>query len=141
MFLFTFCAAIHNNHIANDTWSQEFLLNGPTNEMGMVVTAGGVSQHQPLWWSDTFRGAAYSYPYVLVMGRLTITVHSILDQKEKQVRWFKDYFRVSGIVNPLLCPAYQFSGFRQEPGFPGYTLIPILSGLLWCGGVNPLHYR
>ena len=102
MFLFTFCAAIHNNHIANDTWSQEFLLNGPTNEMGMVVTAGGVSQHQPLWWSDTFRGAAYSYPYVLVMGRLTITVHSILDQKEKQVRWFKVYFRVSGksIVKP-----------------------------------------
>ena len=67
------------------TAQEEFLLNGPTNEMGMVVTAGGVSQHQPLWWSDTFRGAAYLYPYVLVLGRLTITVHSILDQKEKQV--------------------------------------------------------
>ena len=67
------------------TAREEFLLNGPTNEMGMVVTAGGVSQHQPLWWTDTFRSAAYSYPYVLVLGRLTVAVHSMLDQKEKQM--------------------------------------------------------
>lgn len=67
------------------TGHEEFLLNGPTDEMGMVVTAGGISQHQPLWWSDGFRSVAYSYPYILVLGRRTVTVHSMLDQQSKQV--------------------------------------------------------
>ena len=67
------------------TGHEEFLLNGPTDEMGMVVTAGGTSQHQPLWWTDGFRSVAYSYPYILVLGKRTVTVHSMLDQKQKQV--------------------------------------------------------
>ena len=63
---------------------EEFLLNGPTNTMGMIVTAEGMSQHQPLTWSDGLRSVAYSYPYILALGNNTVTVHSMLDQQQKQ---------------------------------------------------------
>ena len=63
---------------------QEFLLNGPTDTMGMIVTADGLSLHQPLTWSDGILSVACSYPYVLVLGDSTVTVHNLIDQKQKQ---------------------------------------------------------
>ena len=54
---------------------EEFLLSGPTNTMGMIVTADGLSQHQPLNWADGLTAIAHAYPYALVLGNSTITVH------------------------------------------------------------------
>eukprot|EP00794_Sanderia_malayensis_P017009 gene17009-18722_t len=68
---------------------EEFLLSGPTNTMGMVVTSEGLSQHQPLNWADGLTAIGYSYPYVLVLGNTTVTVHSMLDQRQKQAIAFQ----------------------------------------------------
>eukprot|EP00795_Rhopilema_esculentum_P012923 gene12923-3678_t len=68
---------------------EEFLLSGPTNTMGMIVTSEGLSQHQPLNWADGLSAIAYSYPYSLVLGNSTITVHSMLDQRQKQAIAFQ----------------------------------------------------
>ena len=67
-------------HLAKD----EFLLNGPTDTMGMIVTSSGMSMHQPLRWADGLRSVAFSYPYLLVLGESTVTVHSVIDQQQKQ---------------------------------------------------------
>lgn len=66
----------------------EFLLNGPTDTMGMIVTSKGLSMHQPLTWNDGFSSVAFSYPYILVLGDTTVTIHSILDQRQKQAMSF-----------------------------------------------------
>ena len=71
-------------HLAKD----EFLLNGPTDTMGMIVTSSGISMHQPLTWADELRSVAFSYPYLLVLGESTVTVHSIIDQRQKQAVTF-----------------------------------------------------
>ena len=63
---------------------EEFLLNGPTDTMGMIVTSSGISMHQPLTWADGLRSVAFSYPYLLVLGESTVTVHSVIDQRQKQ---------------------------------------------------------
>jgi len=68
---------------------EEFLLSGPTNTMGMIVTAEGLSQHQPLNWADGMTAIAHAYPYALVLGNSTITVHSMLDQRQKQAIAFQ----------------------------------------------------
>ena len=54
---------------------EEFLLSGPTNTMGMIVTSDGLSQHQPLNWVDGLTAIGYSFPYILVLGKNTVTVH------------------------------------------------------------------
>eukprot|EP00112_Aurelia_sp_Birch-Aquarium-sp1_P011708 Seg2464.2 transcript_id=Seg2464.2/GoldUCD/mRNA.D3Y31 product="Transforming growth factor-beta receptor-associated protein 1" protein_id=Seg2464.2/GoldUCD/D3Y31 len=68
---------------------EEFLLSGPTNTMGMIVTAEGLSQHQPMNWADGLHAIAHAYPYVLVLGNSTVTVHSMLDQRQKQAIAFQ----------------------------------------------------
>ncbi|XP_002170800.1 transforming growth factor-beta receptor-associated protein 1 [Hydra vulgaris] len=67
---------------------QEFLLNGPTDTMGMIVTADGLSLHQPLTWSESILSVACSYPYILVLGNSTVTIHNLIDQKQKQTMLF-----------------------------------------------------
>ena len=56
-------------------FQEEFLLSGPTNTMGMIVTSEGLSQHQPMNWADGLHAIAHAYPYVLVLGNSTVTVH------------------------------------------------------------------
>lgn len=66
----------------------EFLLNGPTNTMGVVVTKEGLSRHQPFTWCDGLRSVGYCFPYIIVLGKSTVTVHSMLDQRQKQAMTF-----------------------------------------------------
>ena len=63
------------NELPSAIPQEEFLLSGPTNTMGMIVTAEGLSQHQPLNWADGMTAIAHAYPYALVLGNSTITVH------------------------------------------------------------------
>ncbi|XP_067054728.1 transforming growth factor-beta receptor-associated protein 1-like [Acropora muricata] len=62
---------------------EEFLLNGPTDVMGMFVTSEGTSQRAPLSWSERVLALGYSFPYVIALGASSITVHSIIGQDQK----------------------------------------------------------
>ncbi|XP_063809484.1 transforming growth factor-beta receptor-associated protein 1 [Pseudophryne corroboree] len=68
---------------------QEFLLAGPGG-LGMFATVAGISQHAPVRWSENVIGAAVSFPYVLALDEEFITVHSMLDQQQKQSLPFKE---------------------------------------------------
>ncbi|KAM4796789.1 transforming growth factor-beta receptor-associated protein 1 [Rhinophrynus dorsalis] len=68
---------------------QEFLLAGPGG-LGMFATVAGISQRAPVRWSDNVIGAAVSFPYVLALDEEFITVHSMLDQQQKQSLPFKE---------------------------------------------------
>ncbi|XP_046549254.1 transforming growth factor-beta receptor-associated protein 1-like [Haliotis rubra] len=61
----------------------EFLLSGPS-ALGMFVTSAGISQRPPMQWSDNLVSVSYVHPYILAMNDEFITVHSILDQQQKQ---------------------------------------------------------
>jgi len=61
----------------------EFLLNAPS-ALGMFATSGGISQRPPLQWSDNLVSTVYSHPYILALNDEFITIHSILDQQQKQ---------------------------------------------------------
>ncbi|XP_022096424.1 transforming growth factor-beta receptor-associated protein 1-like [Acanthaster planci] len=62
---------------------EEFLLAGPS-ALGMFVTSAGISQRPPLKWSENVRGVSYLFPYVVAMDDEFLTVHSVLDQQQKQ---------------------------------------------------------
>lgn len=68
---------------------QEFLLAGPGG-LGMFATVAGISQRAPVRWSENVIGAAVSFPYVLALDEEFITVHSMLDQQQKQSLPFKE---------------------------------------------------
>ncbi|XP_006818165.1 transforming growth factor-beta receptor-associated protein 1-like, partial [Saccoglossus kowalevskii] len=61
----------------------EFLLSGP-NALGMFVTCEGISQRPPLQWSSSVMATGFTFPYVSALDDEFITVHSILDQQQKQ---------------------------------------------------------
>ncbi|XP_077979032.1 transforming growth factor-beta receptor-associated protein 1-like [Glandiceps talaboti] len=75
--------ADQTNPIVKRIGQGEFLLNGP-NALGMFVTSEGVSQRPPLQWSSSVMATGYVYPYVCALDDEFITVHSILDQQQKQ---------------------------------------------------------
>ena len=54
---------------------EEFLLSGPTDTLGMFVTSQGTSLRPPLSWTDGLITLGYSFPYVVAVGRGTITVY------------------------------------------------------------------
>nr|XP_058955595.1 transforming growth factor-beta receptor-associated protein 1-like [Pocillopora verrucosa] len=62
---------------------EEFLLNGPTDVMGMFVTSEGTSQRAPLSWSERLLALGYSFPYAVALGANSISVHSIIGQDQK----------------------------------------------------------
>ncbi|KAK2144182.1 hypothetical protein LSH36_779g02008 [Paralvinella palmiformis] len=62
---------------------EEFLLSAP-GALGMFASASGTSQRPPLQWSENLVSVIYSHPYCLALNDEFITVHSILDQQQKQ---------------------------------------------------------
>nr|XP_003218817.1 PREDICTED: transforming growth factor-beta receptor-associated protein 1 [Anolis carolinensis] len=68
---------------------QEFLLAGPGG-LGMFATVDGISQRAPVHWSENVIGASLCFPYVVALDEEFITVHSMLDQQQKQTLPFKD---------------------------------------------------
>ncbi|XP_013380315.1 transforming growth factor-beta receptor-associated protein 1 [Lingula anatina] len=67
---------------------EEFLLSAP-NALGLFANATGASPRPPLMWSDSLTAITYHHPYVIAMNDEFITVHSILDQQQKQAVPFK----------------------------------------------------
>eukprot|EP00057_Strongylocentrotus_purpuratus_P012789 XP_011667263.1 PREDICTED: transforming growth factor-beta receptor-associated protein 1 [Strongylocentrotus purpuratus] len=62
---------------------EEFLLAGP-GALGMFVTSGGMSQRPPLKWAESVCAVSYTFPYVVALDDEFLTVHSVLDQQQKQ---------------------------------------------------------
>ncbi|XP_014664764.1 PREDICTED: transforming growth factor-beta receptor-associated protein 1-like isoform X2 [Priapulus caudatus] len=63
---------------------EEFLLSGPS-ALGMFASASGISQRPPVHMIDNLASICYSHPYVLAMNEQFITVHSVIDQQQKQI--------------------------------------------------------
>ncbi|XP_025923850.1 transforming growth factor-beta receptor-associated protein 1 isoform X3 [Apteryx rowi] len=57
---------------------------------GMFATVDGISQRAPVHWSENVIGAALCFPYVVALDDEFITVHSMLDQQQKQTLPFKE---------------------------------------------------
>ncbi|KAL4225569.1 transforming growth factor [Mactra antiquata] len=73
----------HTTPIVKRISKEEFLLSGPS-ALGMFVTSEGISQRPPLQWSERLLSVGYVKPYILAMNDEFITIHSILDQQQKQ---------------------------------------------------------
>lgn len=56
----------------------------------MFATVAGISQRAPVHWSENVIGAAVCFPYVIALDDEFITVHSMLDQQQKQTLPFKE---------------------------------------------------
>ncbi|XP_049640354.1 transforming growth factor-beta receptor-associated protein 1 [Suncus etruscus] len=86
--LFPYCSE-EKRPIVKRIGRQEFLLAGPGG-LGMFATVAGISQRAPVHWSESVIGAALCFPYVLALDDQFITVHSMLDQQQKQTLPFKE---------------------------------------------------
>ncbi|XP_063085809.1 transforming growth factor-beta receptor-associated protein 1 isoform X2 [Cavia porcellus] len=86
--LFPYCSE-EKRPIVKRIGRQEFLLAGPGG-LGMFATVAGISQRAPVHWSENVIGAAVCFPYVLALDSEFITVHSMLDQQQKQTLPFRE---------------------------------------------------
>ncbi|XP_060043593.1 transforming growth factor-beta receptor-associated protein 1 isoform X2 [Erinaceus europaeus] len=86
--LFPYCSE-EKHPIVKRIGRQEFLLAGPGG-LGMFATVAGISQRAPVHWSENVIGAAICFPYVIALDNEFITVHSMLDQQQKQTLPFKE---------------------------------------------------
>uniref|UniRef100_A0A2K6RFI5 Transforming growth factor beta receptor associated protein 1 n=1 Tax=Rhinopithecus roxellana TaxID=61622 RepID=A0A2K6RFI5_RHIRO len=86
--LFPYCSE-ERPPIVKRIGRQEFLLAGPGG-LGMFATVAGISQRAPVHWSENVIGATVSFPYVIALDDEFITVHSMLDQQQKQTLPFKE---------------------------------------------------
>ncbi|XP_029792950.1 transforming growth factor-beta receptor-associated protein 1 [Suricata suricatta] len=86
--LFPYCGD-EKRPIVKRIGRQEFLLAGPGG-LGMFATVAGISQRAPVHWSENVIGAAVCFPYVIALDNEFITVHSMLDQQQKQTLPFKE---------------------------------------------------
>uniref|UniRef100_A0A5F9DBX6 Transforming growth factor beta receptor associated protein 1 n=1 Tax=Oryctolagus cuniculus TaxID=9986 RepID=A0A5F9DBX6_RABIT len=86
--LFPYCSE-EKRPIVKRIGTQEFLLAGPGG-LGMFATVAGISQRAPVHWSENVIGAAVCFPYVIALDDEFITVHSMLDQQQKQTLPFKE---------------------------------------------------
>ncbi|XP_064600183.1 transforming growth factor-beta receptor-associated protein 1-like [Liolophura sinensis] len=73
----------HTKAIIKRISKEEFLLSGPS-ALGMFVTSAGISQRPPLQWNNNLIGVTFVHPYIVSMNDEFISVHSILDQQQKQ---------------------------------------------------------
>ncbi|XP_036777395.2 transforming growth factor-beta receptor-associated protein 1 isoform X2 [Manis pentadactyla] len=86
--LFPYCSE-EKRPIVKRIGRQEFLLAGPGG-LGMFATVAGISQRAPVHWPENVLGAAVCFPYVIALDDEFITVHSMLDQQQKQTLPFKE---------------------------------------------------
>ncbi|XP_066960636.1 transforming growth factor-beta receptor-associated protein 1-like [Macrobrachium rosenbergii] len=62
---------------------EEFLLAGPGN-LGMFVTAAGISERPPIQWTEGVSAVSYYHPYILTISSQFIRIYSLIDQQHKQ---------------------------------------------------------
>ena len=72
--------------------ASEFLISA--NGLGVFVSSDGTSNRPPLQWSNSVLAASLLQPYVVAVDEDFITVHSLLDQQQKQTLSFQGCVRV-----------------------------------------------
>lgn len=75
--------------------------------LGMFATVAGISQRAPVHWSENVIGAAICFPYVIALDDEFITVHSMLDQQQKQTLPFKEGHILQDFEGTCLQKSYQ----------------------------------
>lgn len=93
--------------------------------MGMFVTAQGNTSRPPLQWVVGPDAIAYNFPYIigLCAEQGLLTIHSILDQTNKQVISYQVGTRPLALLLPFLAPE-----------------LNILSGPLLCPLILSAHF-
>ena len=86
--LFPITDSEKNLHAITRVGPSEFLISA-SNGLGVFVSNDGTSSKPPLQWSDGVFGLALLQPYVIAMDDEFITVHSLLDQQQKQTMPFQ----------------------------------------------------
>ncbi|KAK3864441.1 hypothetical protein Pcinc_029874 [Petrolisthes cinctipes] len=66
---------------------EEFLLAGPGN-LGMFVTAAGISERPPIQWTEEISAVSYYHPYIITITSQFIRIYSLIDQQLKQTLHF-----------------------------------------------------
>ncbi|KAK8726458.1 hypothetical protein OTU49_010260 [Cherax quadricarinatus] len=80
--LFPYDTAVTYPHVKRIA-KEEFLLAGPGN-LGMFVTAAGISERPPIQWMEGISAVSYYYPYIITITNQFIRVYSLIDQQHKQ---------------------------------------------------------
>ncbi|XP_010643246.1 transforming growth factor-beta receptor-associated protein 1 isoform X2 [Fukomys damarensis] len=111
--LFPYCSE-EKRPIVKRIGRQEFLLAGPGG-LGMFATVAGISQRAPVHWSENVIGAAVCFPYVIALDNEFITVHSMLDQQQKQTLPFKE--------------GHILQDFEVFNSFPGRVIVATSKGV------------
>lgn len=65
----------------------EYLLSA-SNALGIFALSDGISRRPPLQWINNIISVSHVHPYVVVLNDEFMTVHSILDQQQKQTIQF-----------------------------------------------------
>ena len=81
--LFPITDSEKNLHAITRVGPSEFLISA-SNGLGVFVSTDGTSNRPPLQWSDGVFATAILQPYVVAIDDEFITVHSLLDQQQKQ---------------------------------------------------------
>ncbi|KAG7163807.1 Transforming growth factor-beta receptor-associated protein 1-like [Homarus americanus] len=84
--LFPYDAASTYPHVKRIA-KEEFLLAGPGN-LGMFVTAAGISERPPIQWTEGISAVSYYHPYIITITNQFIRVYSLIDQQHKQTLSF-----------------------------------------------------
>ncbi|XP_006736514.1 transforming growth factor-beta receptor-associated protein 1 [Leptonychotes weddellii] len=118
--LFPYCSE-EKRPIVKRIGRQEFLLAGPGG-LGMFATVAGISQRAPVHWSENVIGAAICFPYVIALDDEFITVHSMLDQQQKQTLPFKE----GHILQDFEALQVMYRRILQQAGFIQFAQLQFL---------------
>nr|XP_025958980.1 transforming growth factor-beta receptor-associated protein 1 isoform X2 [Dromaius novaehollandiae] len=117
--LFPYCSD-EKRPIVKRIGRQEFLLAGPGG-LGMFATVDGISQRAPVHWSENVIGAALCFPYVVALDDEFITVHSMLDQQQKQTLPFKEGHILQDFEGKVM-----YKRILQQAGFIQFAQLQFL---------------
>ena len=92
--LFPISDSEKNRHSITKVGPSEFLISA-ANGLGVFVSSDGTSNRPPLQWSDGVFATCMLQPYVIAIDDEFITVHSLLDQQQKQSLAFQGGIMIS----------------------------------------------
>ncbi|CAK8694453.1 unnamed protein product [Clavelina lepadiformis] len=81
--LFPMAEDLKNLRMVSRVGPSEFLITA-TNGLGVFVSTDGTSNRPPLQWSEGVFAAELAHPFIIALDDEFLTVHSLLDQQQKQ---------------------------------------------------------
>ncbi|XP_067944461.1 transforming growth factor-beta receptor-associated protein 1-like [Watersipora subatra] len=84
----------------------EFFLGGPS-DLGMFVSASGVSKRPPMQLKNETFALAFSSPYLISLNHEFIVIHNTLDQQQKQAIKFQRGIKLQELSDRVLVSSGQ----------------------------------